>query len=474
MRWRRLILTVCVFLLIASVPVTGTTGGVEVGERSSEISLAELKRLVPPRARPRPMEDRGGSPRGRGSPAPSGERRTIGNRIVVRRNVPPAKNANRLNWHGFPAKPIAAVGRLWIAIGGSPELKPFCTGTVVSTRLVVTAAHCLIDEATTGGGGVHPYVTRVVFVPGQTWNSLKSAAVDDIKAPYGVWEAVAWWVPASYKRAKSVLDWGLIQIGERSDGTPIAEVTGSFPTQSGIRFTGGRRIYAVGYPAVGTWSRPKFGVGRGQYACDSTWAAGAWLHSGGGYELWIRCPMNGGASGGPWFVKRPNGSWVIGGVNNQCNDDDEADDWSSVAYCTPVSTELRSLIFDRRFNSFADAVQKLLKLPPRNLVATAAVKSQLREAHLRRTPIAVQKSVRGPLEGLTYYGAQGTTRYAIATFSRALGTQDQPDLFSKPEGRPWQDRGDTGGCISSTIIPAPLLRLWGFKPDPLNPPCFLP
>jgi hypothetical protein len=112
---------------------------------------------------------------------------------------------------------------------------------------------------------------------------------------------------------------------------------------------------------------------------------------------------------------------------------------------------------------------------PRNLVATAAVKSQLREAHLKAVPVAERKQVRGPLKGLTYYGSYGATRYAIATFSvEGLGTQDQPELFSKASGKPWRDRGDTGGCISSKVIPAPLLRLWGFRRDTLNPPCFLP
>ncbi len=109
---------------------------------------------------------------------------------------------------------------------------------------------------------------------------------------------------------------------------------------------------------------------------------------------------------------------------------------------------------------------------PRNLVATAAVKAQLREAHLRLVPLAARRQVRGPLKGLTY-GSHGSTRYAIATFSReGVGTTDQPELFSKPSGKPRRDRGDTGGCISSSIIPSALLRLWGFKRDTLNRDCF--
>ena len=90
-------------------------------------------------------------------------------------------------------------------------------------------------------------------------------------------------------------------------------------------------------------------------------------------------------------------------------------------------------------------------------------------------PAAARNSVRGPLKGSTYYGSYGASYYAIATFSRAgVGTQDQPELFSKAPGKQWRDRGDTGGCISSTIIPAPLLRLWGFQRDRLNAPCYLP
>ncbi len=110
---------------------------------------------------------------------------------------------------------------------------------------------------------------------------------------------------------------------------------------------------------------------------------------------------------------------------------------------------------------------------PRNLVATAAVKAQLREAHLRLVPLAARRTVQGPLKGLTFYGSYGSTRYAVATFSHAgVGTTDQPELFSKPSGKPWRDRGDTGGCISSTIIPSALLRLWGFRRDSLNRDCF--
>jgi len=275
--------------------------------------------------------------------------------------VPPAKKANRLNWHGFHTKLMPAIGRIWGAFAGNPKLYPLCTGTVVSRGLVVTAGHCVLDTDTVNSSGRYPYLARILFVPGQSWNNPRSTAVDDIKAPWGVWEAIDWWAPSSYQNRQSQLDWGVIQIGTRaSDGAYIGDVTGAWPIQTGIRFNDGARILSIGYPAMGEWSTPRLYVGRGQYMCDSAWAAGAWLAASGGYELWIRCPMNGGASGGPWLVQLSTGSWVIGGVNNQCNDDNEADDWSADEYCTPVSTELRSLVFDNRFLQFWNSVLPLV------------------------------------------------------------------------------------------------------------------
>jgi hypothetical protein len=97
----------------------------------------------------------------------------------------------------------------------------------------------------------------------------------------------------------------------------------------------------------------------------------------------------------------------------------------------------------------------------RNLVATPAVKAALRAAHLARVPRSDRAATRGPLKGTTYYGAVGSWRYALATFSHPrVGTTDQPELFSKAPGRTWRDRGDTGGCLSKGIIPRALLRLW--------------
>jgi hypothetical protein len=89
-----------------------------------------------------------------------------------------------------------------------------------------------------------------------------------------------------------------------------------------------------------------------------------------------------------------------------------------------------------------------------NLTATASVKSALRAAHHR---VAPRDS--GPLKGSVYYGACGSTRYALATFRNPnTGTDDQPEGFRKRAGKAWRDLGDNG-CGK---VPAKILRVWHY------------
>ena len=100
----------------------------------------------------------------------------------------------------------------------------------------------------------------------------------------------------------------------------------------------------------------------------------------------------------------------------------------------------------------------------RNLVATVKVKAALRTAHLRTVPLSDRAATHGPLPRSTYYGSYGAFRYALATFSHPrVGTTDQPELFSKAPGRPWRDRGDTGGCLTKGVLPPALLRVWHLR-----------
>jgi trypsin-like peptidase len=317
---------------------------VVAGAKANQLAdpvLGKLKRQTPAHARPIAMVDTPGRPRGAGTP-PRRRSTTIGTRISTDDSAPPAKKRNVLNWHGYPKNLTAPVGRIWAIPAGERRFRPVCSGTVVARGLVVTAAHCVTD----GNGR---YSKDILFVPGQTWNDPDSTAVDDIKAPWGVWQAHQWFAPDVYRNGTVDLDWGLIEMKPKN-GDYIGDVVGSYRIQTGIRFLDRAQIWSMGYPGSGKWRRREGLVGRGQYACQTTWRGGAWRNYARGYELWIKCPMNGGASGGPWIVQLASREWVIGGVNNWCNDDVKGDDQET--YCTPVSTDLRSLVFDQRFVAF--------------------------------------------------------------------------------------------------------------------------
>ncbi|WP_354700923.1 hypothetical protein DSM112329_01216 [Paraconexibacter sp. AEG42_29] len=92
----------------------------------------------------------------------------------------------------------------------------------------------------------------------------------------------------------------------------------------------------------------------------------------------------------------------------------------------------------------------------RNLTVDNATRTALYNAHGRPRDGQIRK-------GSVYYGRCGSTRYAIATFSKALA--DQPEKFRKYPGRGWVDQGDgfENGCgTASRPIPRALVRLWGF------------
>jgi hypothetical protein len=120
------------------------------------------------------------------------------------------------------------------------------------------------------------------------------------------------------------------------------------------------------------------------------------------------------------------------------------------------------------------ASASLARPQPRNLVATPQAKQALLTTVRRHVPSQRRARVRGPLSGSLYYGSYGSAYYAVADFWFPLtGSTDQPEVFSRTGHGGWRDRGDTGDpyiCVSR--VPAPLLRLWGFIPDPLVRGCF--
>lgn len=92
----------------------------------------------------------------------------------------------------------------------------------------------------------------------------------------------------------------------------------------------------------------------------------------------------------------------------------------------------------------------------RNLAVPSGLRAALTSAHARPRDGAIAR-------GSLYYGACGGTRYAIASFSKALA--DQPEKFRKLPRKAWKDMGDgfEDGCDAGARSPIPraLVRLWG-------------
>lgn len=102
----------------------------------------------------------------------------------------------------------------------------------------------------------------------------------------------------------------------------------------------------------------------------------------------------------------------------------------------------------------------------RNLKLTDPVRRGLAAAFERRRQVS---GAGEPVPGETYYGACGSTRYAVAGFPTPAGLtpaegvrwQDQPDIFRRRRGHRWRDLTDTGGLVGCHQgIPRRLLRIW--------------
>jgi hypothetical protein len=272
----------------------------------------------------------------------------------ARRTSPAQAHASSLSWEGFPSSLMAPVGKIEFQ---KPNGENYvCSGTVVTRTLVLTAAHCIYS---TEHGAYNPLNTEL-FAPGTTWGN-NPADRSSRQFPYGAWRANNMWVPNGYKPGSDESqDYGLIEFapasrgqnygGPAANGSYIGDTVEAWNVTPNIRWGGGARVYSVGYPASGYWGTADGHFGNGQYACDSLWDdAGGTGYSdqvGTGWELWTKCAMNGGSSGGPWFVQLSDGTWTIGGVNDTC----------LVSPCTPYSQWLSASYFDNRFLSFWNAV----------------------------------------------------------------------------------------------------------------------
>jgi V8-like Glu-specific endopeptidase len=200
-----------------------------------------------------------------------------------------------------------------------------CSGTVVTdpahpgkSNLVWTAGHCV--HAGKGGG----WYRNIAFVPSfdntgrydirQAGQNIRSSAV----SPYGIWWAdwattsQAWIQGGSAHQAAvaSAYDYAVLHVKPERGHKSLQEMVGSalpvwFDAPAANRIT---NMKVRGYPAEAPYDGSKMYDCRGAtkravlgYSYPSNYPA----------QYMIGCTMNGGASGGPWFMTHNGRTYLV-------------------------------------------------------------------------------------------------------------------------------------------------------------------
>ena len=184
--------------------------------------------------------------------------------------------------------------------------KGWCTGTLVSRGIVLTAGHCIAAA----GQGYYNKASLVV-VPANGWTNGQGTA------PYGNFYVSRTVTPTGYLNGTDkTLDWGLIETSPNANGYYAGDYVGTYPAQWGARITQGNTLVRTGYPGELPFEEAQYGGGNIQYHCNHLWSGEQWNLQGSQFGMKDSpCIMNGGSSGGPVFWY--NGSkWVVVAVNN--------------------------------------------------------------------------------------------------------------------------------------------------------------
>jgi V8-like Glu-specific endopeptidase len=187
--------------------------------------------------------------------------------------------------------PLSTVGKVFFSNDYGQDY--VCSGTAIASsnhNTVDTAGHCLYWQ-----GG---WMQNLIFCP----------LYDSGNTPYGCWvgrdlEVPADWIGAGTNELHH--DFGMVIVSPNSEGN-LTDIVGGAgwaynqPTD--------QAYYAYGYPAGYPYD------GQTIQACDDGSIGKSWQFAG-GTVVSIPCPMTGGSSGGPWFIKS-NGTWYLSGHND--------------------------------------------------------------------------------------------------------------------------------------------------------------
>jgi V8-like Glu-specific endopeptidase len=174
--------------------------------------------------------------------------------------------------------PLSTVGKVFFSNDAGQNM--VCSGTAVISNnhsTVDTAGHCLYWAGA--------WVKNLIFCP----------VYDKGTTPYGCWAARDLEVPSDWiNPAPNDLhhDLGEAIVSANSEGLLTDFVGGA-----GFAYNqpATQTFYAYGYPAAHPYD------GQTLQSCEGSQGT-SWKH-GGGTVVSIPCPMTGGSSGGPWFIK---------------------------------------------------------------------------------------------------------------------------------------------------------------------------
>ncbi|MDG4859505.1 trypsin-like serine protease [Streptomyces sp. T-3] len=227
------------------------------------------------------------------------------------------------------AEPVRNVGRLFMTVPpaeeGGKERKAYCTAAVVDSAnrsVVATAGHC-VHLKSIGG-----FVSKLLFVP----------AYDKGSEPYGSYVATSVGIaPAWAEREDHKADFAFVTLGKDEKGRAVQDVTGarkaSFAPVAGEKTALGYPYFKLEKPVAKPYDGETL-----QYCSGPTTPVTDNRLVGG--EQLKPCFMTNGASGGPWYVRTPQGEDVQVGVTSSRPKDESFKDAAWGAMFDGVAREL--------------------------------------------------------------------------------------------------------------------------------------